>query len=119
MDLAERTFAGGPKAQAGLPSHFGRENPEHAGTGVAAEVLEVLFVVCGDDDTSEHGSHADQADLRRLTPVEWWCPFLMPTAASSHDFWQDFLRADDPVLTAPSYHKWKEFACLGRSRRAC
>jgi hypothetical protein len=28
----------------------------------------------------------------------------MPAAASSHDFWQDFLRADDPVLTAPSYH---------------
>ena len=27
----------------------------------------------------------------------------MPAAASSHDFWQDFLRADDPVLTAPSY----------------
>jgi adenine/guanine phosphoribosyltransferase-like PRPP-binding protein len=36
-------------------------------------------------------------------PVEWWCPFVMPTAASWHDFWQDFLRADDPVLTAPSY----------------
>src|SRR5271165_454753 len=35
--------------------------------------------------------------------VEWWCPFLMPAAASPHDFWQDFLRADDPVLTAPSY----------------
>jgi hypothetical protein len=33
-------------------------------------------------------------------PVEWWCPFLMPAAASPHDFWQDFLRADDPVLTA-------------------
>jgi adenine/guanine phosphoribosyltransferase-like PRPP-binding protein len=27
----------------------------------------------------------------------------IPAAASSHDFWQDFLRADDPVLTAPSY----------------
>ena len=27
----------------------------------------------------------------------------MPAAASSHDFWQDFLRADDPVLTAPSH----------------
>jgi len=36
-------------------------------------------------------------------PVEWWCPFLMPAAASWHDFWQDFLRAGDPVLTAPSY----------------
>ena len=34
-------------------------------------------------------------------PVEWWCPFLMPAAASTHDFWQDFLRTDDPVLTAP------------------
>jgi len=27
----------------------------------------------------------------------------MPAAASSHDFWQDFLPSDDPVLTAPSY----------------
>src|ERR1700729_1188066 len=27
----------------------------------------------------------------------------MPAAASSHDFWQDFLRAGDPVLTAPSH----------------
>jgi adenine/guanine phosphoribosyltransferase-like PRPP-binding protein len=35
--------------------------------------------------------------------VEWWCPFLMPAAASPHDYWQDFLRADDPVLTAPSH----------------
>ncbi|HEY3881462.1 MAG TPA: hypothetical protein VGM12_22955 [Trebonia sp.] len=35
--------------------------------------------------------------------VEWWCPFLMPAAVSAHDFWQDFLRADDPVLTASSY----------------
>ncbi|MGH3247640.1 MAG: hypothetical protein ACRDOI_15730, partial [Trebonia sp.] len=27
----------------------------------------------------------------------------MPAAASPHDFWQDFLRAGDPVLTAPGY----------------
>jgi hypothetical protein len=33
-----------------LPGHLGREDPEHAGTGVAAEVFEVLIVRCGDDD---------------------------------------------------------------------
>ena len=27
----------------------------------------------------------------------------MPATASPHDFWQDFLPADDPVLAAPSY----------------
>jgi adenine/guanine phosphoribosyltransferase-like PRPP-binding protein len=44
-----------------------------------------------------------QVPVPPAMPVEWWCRFLMPAAASSHDFWQDFLRAGDPVLTAPSY----------------
>ena len=48
-------------------------------------------------------SRRSLCQFRQLMSVEWWCPFLMPAAASSHDFWQDFLRADDPVLTAPSY----------------
>jgi adenine/guanine phosphoribosyltransferase-like PRPP-binding protein len=48
-------------------------------------------------------SRRSQGQFRQLMPVEWWCPFPMPAAASSHDFWQDFLLADDPVLTASSY----------------
>jgi hypothetical protein len=33
-----------------LPGHGGREDPQQAGAGVAAEVLEVLIIRCGDGD---------------------------------------------------------------------
>jgi adenine/guanine phosphoribosyltransferase-like PRPP-binding protein len=58
---------------------------------------------CRYDRAAPGTSRRSRCQFLQLMPVEWWCPFLMPAAASSNDFWQDFLRADDPVLAAPSY----------------